>query len=209
VKILTVTSYKGGCAKSTTAVHLAAYFSDKFKVLLIDGDPNRTALEWADRGNLPFTVADERKAIRLIPEHEVIVFDTQARPGSEDLKELLGDCDLLILPTTPDILSLGPMLATVKDLEGINETARSKYRSLITVVPPAPSTDGQSMKEDLQQAGIPVFHTLIRRTVGFPKAALEGVTIRDLKDSRARLGWRDYQLLGEEIENLWANSDQH
>lgn len=204
MKILTVTSYKGGCGKSTTAVHLASYFSDHFKVLLIDGDPNRTALEWADRGHLPFTVADERRSIRLIPDHELIVIDTQARPGTDDLQELAGDCDLLILPTTPDVLSMNPMLATARDLQGLQ--AGEKYRALITIVPPPPNLDGETMRSDMREIGIPVFKTLIRRTVGFPRAALEGVPIRDLKDSRARLGWRDYVSLGREIEELWENS---
>ena len=57
--IITVTGYKGGIGKSTTAFHLAAYFSDLGKTVLIDGDPNRTAIKWAGRNEapLPFTVA--------------------------------------------------------------------------------------------------------------------------------------------------------
>lgn len=206
MKIVTVTSYKGGCGKSTTAVHLATYFSEEYEVLLIDGDPNRTCIEWAERGELPFTVADERKAIRLIPKHELIVVDTQARPGTDDLKELAEDCDLLILPTTPDILSLNPMLSTAEDLTGVNSSAQ--YKALITAVPPAPNTDGKSMLTDLQKAGIPAFHTMIRRTVGFPKAALAGVPISKLKDSKQRLGWRDYENLGKEIEAVWLENSQ-
>ncbi|HEY5139729.1 MAG TPA: ParA family protein, partial [Methylococcales bacterium] len=91
MKILTVASYKGGVGKSTTAVHIATYFSKRFKVLLLDGDANRSCIEWAERGNLPFTVADERKAVRLIPDHELIVIDTAARPRTDDLKELADE----------------------------------------------------------------------------------------------------------------------
>src|SRR4028118_522602 len=67
--IITVTGYKGGIGKSTTAFHLAAYFSDLGKTVLIDGDPNRTAIKWAGRNEepLPFTVADERPATRTGP----------------------------------------------------------------------------------------------------------------------------------------------
>ena len=52
---------QGGVGKSTTAIHLATYFSDKGKTVLVDGDPNRTSIGWFERGSLPFTVADERK----------------------------------------------------------------------------------------------------------------------------------------------------
>ena len=80
MKLITVTGYKGGCGKSTTAIHLATYFSDRGKTLLIDSDPNRTAIEWSSRGSLPFTVEDERKAIKLIPGSDYVIVDTPARP---------------------------------------------------------------------------------------------------------------------------------
>ena len=49
MKILTVTGYKGGVGKSTTAFHLAAFFSEIGETVLVDGDPNRTAIKWAER----------------------------------------------------------------------------------------------------------------------------------------------------------------
>lgn len=210
MKLITVTSYKGGCGKSTTAFHLAAYFSDRYKVLLMDGDPNRTCIEWAERGKdlalCKFTVVDERKAIKLIPQHEVIIVDTQARPGTDDLKELAEDADLLILPTTPDILSANPMLVTAQDLQGLKGGVL--YRALVTVVPPPPNTSGNQMKADLEENQVPVFDTMIRRTVGFSEAALQGIPIRNLKNSKQRRGWLDYESLGKEIEELWASSKQ-
>ncbi|MGL5077319.1 MAG: ParA family protein [Waterburya sp.] len=43
-QIITVTGYKGGVAKSTTAIHLADYLSDYGPTLIVDCDQNRTAL---------------------------------------------------------------------------------------------------------------------------------------------------------------------
>lgn len=48
--IITTASFKGGVAKTTTAIHLAAYLQTKGQTLLIDGDPNRSATRWAERG---------------------------------------------------------------------------------------------------------------------------------------------------------------
>lgn len=196
--IITVTGYKGGIGKSTTAFHLASYFSDLGKTVLIDGDPNRTALKWASRSeeSLPFEVADERQAMKIVPGMDFVIIDTPARPNSDDLKELAKGCDLLILPTSPDVVSLEPMLETARDV------GEAKFRALITIVPPHPSREGELMRDDLNEGGIPVFKTMIRRTVGFAKAAMAGRPIRDIEDARARAAWGDYKALGDEIKEL-------
>jgi chromosome partitioning protein len=196
--IITVTGYKGGIGKSTTAFHLASYFSDLGKTVLIDGDPNRTAIKWAGRNenSLPFTVADERHAMKIVPGMDYVIIDTPARPNSDDLKELAKGCDLLILPTSPDVVSLEPMLETARDV------GEAKFRALITIVPPHPSREGELMRDDLNEGGIPVFKSMIRRTVGFAKAAMAGRPIRDVEDSRARAAWEDYKALGDEIKEL-------
>jgi chromosome partitioning protein len=54
MRIVTVTGFKGGVGKSTTAIHLAAYFSALGQTLLVDGDPNHTAVAWAQRGRQRF-----------------------------------------------------------------------------------------------------------------------------------------------------------
>jgi chromosome partitioning protein len=103
-------------------------------------------------------VEDERKAIKLIPGCDYVIVDTPARPASDDLIELAEGCDLLILPTIPDIVSLKPMLATAKDLP-----AESSYRVLLCIVPPYPSKEGEQMKADLIEGGIPVFNHMVRQ----------------------------------------------
>ncbi len=198
MKILTITGYKGGVAKSTTAIHLATYFSEKGKTILVDGDPNRTAVKWGDRGNLPFTIADERQAMKLISGNDYVIIDTPARPNSDDLKELAKGCDLLVLPTIPDVVCLEPMLETASALGEAN------YQALIAIVPPHPSKEGERLREDLSSEGVPVFKSMIRRTSGFAKAAAKGISIRDLRD-KSRAAWFDYKSLGNEIERGWLN----
>ena len=205
--IFTVTGYKGGIGKSTTAIHLATYFAQQGKTVLVDGDPNRTALNWAQRGEnapddkkLPFLVVDERQSMRVIGGADFIIIDTPARPNSDDLEELAKGCELLVLPTPPDIISLEPMLQTAAVLGEAN------YRALLTVVPPKPSREGEVMQAELREGNVPVFDTMIRRAAGFAKAALQGRAIRDLGEARAATAWDDYRDLGDEISQLLGQS---
>lgn len=100
--IITVASFKGGVGKTTTSFHVAAFLNEQAKTLLVDGDPNRSVLGWATRGQLPFKVVDERSLAMYARQYDHIVIDTEARPEYEDMKALVDGCDLLILPTTPD-----------------------------------------------------------------------------------------------------------
>ena len=198
MKIVTVTGYKGGVGKSTTAIHLATYFSELGKTLLVDGDLNRTSIAWAERGQFPFEVVNQLKAMKAIAGKDYVIIDTPARPDSDELNQLAEGCDLLVLPTTPDVVSLEPMMQTALDLG-----KKTAYRVLITIVPPYPNREGELMKKELLEADVPVFNTLIRRTTGFQRAAVEGVPIRDLKNSDMRKAWQDYKALGKEVQGVW------
>jgi chromosome partitioning protein len=196
--ILTVASYKGGVGKTTTAVHLAGYLQTLAPTVLIDGDPNRSSTAWAKRGSLPFKVVDERQMARHIRDFEHIVIDTQARPEKGDLEELVEGCDLLVVPSTPDVMALEALMLTVAALKSLGAT---RYRVLLTVVPPKPSHDGAEARTMLAEEGLALFDNEIRRLAAFQKAALAGVLVDKMRsaDSRAGLGWRDYFNVGKEI----------
>lgn len=193
--IVTVASFKGGVGKSTTALHLAAYFQKFAPTLLVDGDLNRSALQWSSAGKLPFKVVDEKAAVKYARQFDHIIVDTPARPSPEELKTLAQGCDLLILPTSPDALAMGATLQMVSTLQ----TLGMEYRILLTIIPPAPSRVGDEARQSLVNAGLPVLKTGIRRLAVFQRAALEGVPVSEIRDQYGRIGWQCYEELGQEI----------
>ena len=202
--IITVASFKGGVGKTTSAIHLAAFLQGQGETVLIDADPNRSALGWASRGELPFSVVDQWEAEQTIRPSSHVVIDTPARPILEDLAALARTCDLLVLPTTPDVLALDALVLSVEYLKAISA---SHYRILITSIPPKPSKAGQEVKELLQEANLPIFDHGIRRFAAFQKAALQGLPVYTIKDPRAEAAWQDYENVGSEILEIMASRD--
>ena len=197
--IVTVTSYKGGVGKTTTAVHLAGLLAaTKASTALIDGDDNRSATKWNNRGPLPYPVVDERQTARAARQYEHLVIDTSARPNLEDLKALVAGCDLLVIPSTPDAMALDALMDTVDTLQRLGS---EHYRILLTAVPPKPSRDGAEARAMLEEAGLPIFRGSIRRLASFQKATLGGRLVKDVDDVRAALGWQDYVDIGKEMMN--------
>jgi chromosome partitioning protein len=200
--IITITSFKGGVAKTTTAVHLACYLQKQQKhkgdVLLIDGDPNRSCLAWSKRGGLPFKVVDEKTATKHIKNFEHVIIDTPARPQLDELEALAEGCDILLLPTTPDALAIDALSLTV---EALSNMERIDYRVLLTIIPPKPTKDGEEAREVLSELGLPVMKSSINRMIVFQRAALQGVPVYEVKDKRAEIAWGQYKEVGKELLN--------
>ncbi len=197
--IITMTSFKGGVGKSTSAVHLATYIQQqRGNVLLVDGDDNRSCLSWAEGNHLPFKVVDEKAAPKYYRSYENVIIDTAARPDKNELEALAEGSDLLIVPCTPDSLSIKALSLTVKALK---EIGTNKYRILLTIVPPKSTKDGDETREMLTDAGLSLFATGIRNAIAFKRAALQGIPVFEVKDRRAKDAWNDYVAVGEEILN--------
>lgn len=197
---ITFASMKGGVAKTTSAVHFAAYLGRKEPTALIDADPNQSAIRWGKRGpGMGFEVMTVNRAISEARHYKHLVMDTKARPDIDELRELSEGCDMLIIPTTPDALSLEGMMLT---LEFLKKMKAKNYRVLLTIVPPEPIPEGREARSALVEAGVPLFGRNIRRLMAFQRAVNEGITVGDTKDARAQLGALDYDHTCEEMERL-------
>ena len=196
--IVTVASNKGGVGKTTTAIHLAALLQQHAPTLLVDNDPNRSATGWAMRSEsgLPFRVVDVNQSLKVGRDFEHVVFDTKARPDREELKTLAEGCDLMVIPTTPDAMSIEALMGTVDLLKAIGSI---QYKILITIIPPYPQRDGEDARTMLEGNGFPLFASGIREAKVFKQAALRGQIVHELKEPRAAACWDDYAKVGAEL----------
>jgi chromosome partitioning protein len=197
--IISIASYKGGCAKTTTAIHLAAYFQMLAPTLLVDGDIVRASTKWASRGSLPFKVAPIGQIARHVKDYTHIIIDTEANPSDDDFKEAAEGCDLLVIPAEPETTAKDGLIYTLARLHAIGH---NHHRVLLTKVPPLPQTEGHQLRAGLLADKIPVFEAEIPLLVAFKKASAAGTTVEQLKaDRNARRAWIAYRSIGEEITN--------
>lgn len=195
--LVTVASFKGGVAKTTTAVHIAAYLHMQAPTLLLDADKTRNALEWATEADaFPFTTAPYSQATKLAGRFTHVVLDTGQRPEGSDLKEIVDACDLLIVPATPGSLDTRSL---VQSIVALRHLQADKFRVLMTKVPPPPETDGAKLRAVLQEHKVPMFQAEIPRLKAFEKAAAAGVTVDKTEDRNAARAWAAYCAVGKEI----------
>jgi chromosome partitioning protein len=193
---ITVTNYKGGVGKTTTAVHLAAFFQKHGPTVLIDGDPNRSATKWAESGKMPFAIVDREEGDYQARNYTHVIKDTEARPGMADFEKLAKGCDLLVIPAVPSKLDIEALKLTIAALRKVGS---ERYRILLTKVPPPPQNDGEILREMLAAAKAPIFKAEIPLLKSFEKAAAQGVTVNEVHDPRAARAWESYEAAGKEI----------
>ena len=129
--VIVVANQKGGCGKTTTAVNLAGAFSARgMDVLLVDADPQGSAMKWRGLCQGPFSVAVialpmpvlDQELPGMAKKYDIVVVDTP--PGMETItRSGLVVADLAIIPLQPsplDLWSGTDIIGLVKRAEHLN-----------------------------------------------------------------------------------------
>lgn len=211
VRTLAIGSPKGGVGKTVTSVHLAVIAARVLglRVLLVDGDENRSSADWAKHSpdSLGIDVAegtpDEVRRLRRAAGYDLVVVDLPgAREGAfQAVLTGTGDgpvADYLLVPTLSEVMDLRPVVRVVRrEIIPLG----LPYAIVMCRVPVEAIPRARERQADLRAgSGLSVAATLIRRYTVVDEAVERGCTVLDIpgKHHYARRVEDDYRSLAAE-----------
>ena len=184
---------KGGVGKTTLAIHVADALSRRrSRVLLIDADPQQTAMKWSTfrAGENRFSVIAMAKPTLhkelppIYADYDDIVID--GPPRVHDLaKSIILSADLLLMPVQPSPADVWATSETV-DLVAEARVFKESLKSAIVINRKIVNTViGRDVREALSTLNTPILQSDISQRVAFAEALNTGQTVMDL-DARGR-----------------------
>jgi chromosome partitioning protein len=191
--VIAVQNPKGGCGKTTIAVHLArAVQMGGFDVVILDSDTQGTARDWRARSPADYdgprvqAATNPRQLVRSAEEHgagaDVVVIDGSARLGKHT-GAVVAAADVVLIPVQPTAFDLWGTVEFMDTVEGA--AASGDVRPAFVASRRDPRTRlSKQLSGALEPYGFPVLEGTAQR-VAYAYAVQDGRTVLDGYDDKA------------------------
>jgi chromosome partitioning protein len=217
-RIIALAQRKGGVGKTTLAVSLAAEIRRcGGEVALVDTDPQRSACDWAELGNLGFpvhglsvedaSISDWAESIMQF-EVDNLIIDTA--PNDQALAASIALCHIVLLPCTPSGLDIEATNRALQIVDAVRKRRRDP--PLVAIVPnrvDVRTLEGRQLVEELRQSGETIGPEVGNRSA-FVRAFSKGVAVCDAApgsnaDREIRALWQMVErMLNDTSQKAWS-----
>ena len=182
--VITVAQQKGGAGKTTLAAHLAAAFSARHRVAVLDIDPQRSLARWhalraARKGAAEIGLSDASgwrlatELDRLRRDHDVLIVDSPPQIDT-DAKIAVRAADLVLVPLQPSPPDLWAAEGTLKLAAAEKRPAR-----LVLNRAPAAGKLRQTVETEIARNGALLLAATLGNRTGFASAFAQGLGVTE------------------------------
>ena len=221
-KILVINS-KGGCGKTTIATNLASYFvTQNLETALLDFDPQGSSIRWlnlrpqskpaiygvhvASRKNN--TGVTRSFQMRVPAETECMIIDAPASVAGNELRDLIGYVDTIIVPVLPSSIDIHAVTRFIEELLVVGKV-RQKGLNVAVIANRARKNTltYKALERFLKTLKLP-FITTLRDTQNYVHAAERGIGIHEMWDKRTDSDKAQWRALTRWLEDMKVNREK-
>ncbi|MFM7425387.1 MAG: AAA family ATPase [Elainella sp.] len=208
--VIAFINQKGGCAKSTTAVHFAYWLHHKQrKVLLIDADAQRSSSIWLEslQDPLSWKVAQTPdQLLALVPslaaQHDVLVIDGPAGL-SDATKTIVLQADLAVIPCQPTGVDLRSAADAIRLIQQAQLIRAGAPRAAVFL---SRAVKGTRLKDEamgqLNSLEVPILKTVIHQRQAVADTFGQAATVWELLGKASLEAAEEFEALFTEIMTL-------
>ena len=193
--IISIVNLKGGSGKTTVATNLTVALARKYKTLLIDTDPQRSASQWFDvreseKDNFSVISIQEDKSLKKqIPvfqsQYEHIIID--GAPQSDRISAIcIYAADLVIIPVMPSPYDLWATATILERVSATKEIQPDKQAFFLLNRVNDKATLSKDTAEALSSLGYPVFSTRLHNRIAYADSASSGLSVLEGTNPKAK-----------------------
>ncbi|MGC9269865.1 ParA family partition ATPase [Acidiphilium sp.] len=187
-RIIAMINQKGGAGKTTLAMNVAAGLARRGPTLVVDLDPQGSALQWARLGREMFPAPVTQIAGRWTPsdlhrtyrDWAFVVLDCPPALDRHAARQALRASDIALIPTLPSPVDLWAGLRLPREIDAARRT-NPALRAFVVLNQIEPNSAlSAALRDGLAEFGLPVLTAALRRRAAYKTCALEGVSVYQL-----------------------------